>query len=361
MSHLITKNRDPILDLEPWVGQRQATFRFELTNGVTGMKLGEIHPIRNATLSHDTTRTIKRQLSMSLGVVDTAAINVITDRVSVFMVFPSGTEYPLGRYMFTDASRQVFTSGIPGPHTAGGLAQVTLNDEMFLVDQQITRGINSVNESITGTIAGILTALGVDFEMEASPFLGAESWAIGTSRGSVLEALALSGDFFSPWFGNDGKIHFIRTFDPATRIPDFDLDDGFNVMRDSIVETDDLITAPNRFVVVSNASTTPDIEIVGTADVPPTAPHSITNRGFVLPQVLNLQLADNTQAQAVATGLAQRQTIFERVGLTTAPDPRYDSYDVVRWQEQNWLELAWSMQLVEGGTMSHLLRKVYQQ
>jgi len=359
MSHLITKNRDPILDLEPWVGQRQATFRFDLTDGATGQRLGQLTPLREASLSHDTQRTIKRSLSLSLGVADTAAINPITDRVSPFMVFPSGTEYPLGRYMFTDASRQVFTSGIASAHTAGGLATVTLNDEMFLVDQQITRGVSSINASISSTIQAVLSGLNVDIEMEASPFLGAESWTVGTNRGSILEALALSGDYFSPWFSNDYKFHFIRTFDPSTRVPDFDLDDGNNVIRDAIIETDDLLTAPNRFVVISNASNSPNIEVVAIADVPPTAPHSIAKRGFVLPQVVSLQLNDGGQAQAVATGLANRQTVFERVTLTTAPDPRYDSYDVVRWQEQNWLELAWSMQLIEGGTMTHVLRKSY--
>lgn len=359
MSHLVTKNRDPILDLDPWVGQRQATFRFDLSNGATGEKLGQLTPLREASLSHDTQRTIKRTLSLSLGIVDTAAINPITDRVAVFMVFPDGTEYPMGRYMFTDTSRQVFTSGIASAHTAGGLATATLNDEMFLVDQQITKGISAVGNSISTIIRSVLSSVDIDFELAASPFTGAESWSIGTNRGSILEALAVTGDYFSPWFGNDYKMHFIRTFDPATQIPDFDLDDSNNVLRDSIVETDDLLTAPNRFVVISNASDSPDIEVVATVDVPPSAPHSITNRGFVVPQVLSLQLNDISQAQAVAAGLANRQTIFERVSLTTAPDPRYDSYDVVRWQETNWLELAWSMQLVEGGTMTHLLRKSY--
>jgi len=73
--------------------------------------------------------------------------------------------------------------------------------------------------------------------------------------------------------------------------------------------------------------------------------------------VLDLQLSDNSQAQAVAQGLVNRQTIFERVSLTTAPDPRHDSYNVIRWQGSNWLELGWSMALVEGGTMNHLLRR----
>ena len=73
----------------------------------------------------------------------------------------------------------------------------------------------------------------------------------------------------------------------------------------------------------------------------------------------NLQVADADQARAVARGIGIRQTVFERVSLTTAPDPRHDSYNVVVWQGEKWLELAWSMALVEGGTMNHLLRKGY--
>jgi hypothetical protein len=67
---------------------------------------------------------------MDLGTMDSALINVITDRILVYMVFPNGTTYPLGRYMFTDSSEEFFTSGT--------LAHVVLNDEMFFVDQQIS-------------------------------------------------------------------------------------------------------------------------------------------------------------------------------------------------------------------------------
>jgi hypothetical protein len=357
--HLTNFPPDPILDLEPWVGQRQATFRFERINGVTGEKLGEINPIRDASLSHDTSRIIKRQLNLSLGVVDTATINVVTDRILPFMVFPNGNEYPLGTFMFTDASRQVFSSGIPGQHTAGGLANVTLNDEMFRVDQQIEKGFNAVGTTVSAAIISILAELGIEPILEASPYDSVESWSIGTNRGSILEALSVAGDYYSPWFGNDSRLHFIRTFDPAQGLPDFDFDANNKVLRDAILETDDLLTAPNRFIVVSNAATDPETEVVGVADVPVTAPHSITNRGFVIPLVQNLQISDGAQAQAVAQGLAQRFTVFERVGLTTPPDPRHDSYNVIRWQGEHWLELAWSMSLMEGGAMSHLLRKSY--
>lgn len=341
---------DPILDLDPWVGQRSATFRFALSDAVSGELLGDIYPIRGATLTHDTSRTIKRTLSIKLGATDTASINPLTDRVNVYMIFPNGRKEPLGRYMFADTSRDVFTSG--------KLSQNSLTDEMFLVDQQILSGINGVNFGVSVVIANVLTGLPITFKLETTDLTATEAWSVGAHRGQILESLAVSGDFFSPWFDNNGELRFIRTFNPADKICDFDFDSGNKVMRSQIIETDDLLTAPNVIVVISNTSSQPGA-VVGLANIPVTAPNSIPNRGFTIPSVQNLQLSDNTQASAVAQGLASRLTVFERVNLTTAPDPRHDSYNVIRWQGSNWLELAWSMALTEGGTMNHLLRKAY--
>lgn len=349
---LTTLPNDPILDLNTGIGQRSCTFRFQLINGVTGQHLGDITPIRAASLTHDTTRTIKRQLTLPLGVEDTAAVNTITDRVLVFMVMADGTQYPLGRYMFTDAAR-VLT-------TAGRLGAMALNDEMFLVDQEITAGINGVGFDTADVIATALSGLPISFQLEPAGFISAEAWGSGTSRGQVLEALAISGDYFSPWFDNNGIMRFIRTFDPAKAVADLDYDTGFKVYRDQILETDDLLTAPNRFAVISNAAQDRDVPVFATADVPVSAPHSVPNRGFVISLTQNLQLSSQSQAQAVVEGLVNRQTVFERVSLSTAPDPRHDSYNVIKWQGALWLELAWSMSLVEGGAMNHLLRKGYQ-
>ncbi len=348
---------DPLLDLAPWVGQRQATYRFTLSNAVTGEELGDINPIRGATLTHDTSRTIKRQLNIALGTEDTMTLTqdhslLVAARVNVFMVFPDGTEYPLGRYMFTDTSRSVFTSG--------RLGNFVLNDEMFLVDQQITTGINGHGSGINSVILSVVKKLPISLRMEATPFATVESWGVGTGRGQILEALSVTGDFFSPWFDNNGDLRFIRTFEPATAICDFDFDAGNKVVREPILETDDLLTAPNKFIVISNAQDNlSSSQVSGIYDVPPNAPHSFSKRGFTIAQVMDLQLADNFQAGAVATNVGIRQTIFERVSLNTAPDPRHDSYNVIRWQDANWLELAWSLTLVEGSPMSHLLRKSY--
>lgn len=351
---------DPILDLAPWVGQRQASYRFDLINGATGVLKGTINPVRgSATLSHDTGKTIKRTLTMVLGVDDVETVDPLTDKVLPVMVLPGGQEYPLGRYVFTSISYQQFTSGF--------IANVNLSDEMFIIDQQITIAFSTENEASTTTSdAPISTALRVllrpfDFplQIEASAFGSRDSWAIGTTRGSIVEALALSGDYFSPWFSNEGILTFIRAFNPADKIPDLDWDTGNQVLRASILRTSDVLSAPNRFIVTSNAPSDPDIPTYGSADAPVNSPHSIQRRGFVVAQVENVQALNDAQCSIMAQNLVQRQAIFETYTVTTAPDPRHDSYNVIRWQGDLWLEISWSMTLTEGAPMSHTIRKAY--
>lgn len=342
---------DPFLDLQDGVGVRTATFEFDLINGATGESIGTITPLMGATLSHDTNSTVKRRLSINLGVVDTAEINVVSDRVLPYMLI-NGVRWPLGRYMFTNKASQFFT--------AGRLSNVTLVDEMFLVDQPIERGINGTGKLVTAVIEEAITGLPFQLApLEASDFESVESWGIGVNRGSVLASLSVTGDYFSPWFGNDTQLHFIRTFDPAYSDPDFNYDVGNQVFQQGIIETDELLTAPNRVIVVSNSSSNFKEPVVGTADIASNAPNSIKNRGFVIPKVVNLQVGTADQARFVAAGLAQRMTVFEQVSLSTPPDPRHDSYDVIVWQQEKWLEIAWSMNLLEGGAMTHLLRKSY--
>jgi hypothetical protein len=354
------------LTMPAYLGQRSASFKFVLTNAVKAHPPIELQPLRDTTptLSHDTTRTIKRQLQgLTLNTIDSALINVLQSRLSLFMII-GGVEFPLGRYMFADASRLVYTNG--------RVTNASLYDEMFIIDQQLENSFSPASSPLVGqgfsglncatSIRLLLTNLPVTLDIEPTPYVTIGSWNAGTTRGTIVEQIALDGDYFSPWFGNDTEMHFIRTFDPINVIPQFDLDVGNTVITNSIIETDDLITAPNRFVVVSNGVSTDDdlaTAIVGRADVPITAPHSIVNRGFVIPEVVERQINSISQAFAIAQNLALRQTVFERVELATVPDPRHDSYDVIKWQGERWLELAWTLPLQEGAAMGHLMRKAY--
>jgi hypothetical protein len=246
---------------------------------------------------------------------------------------------------------------------------MVLSDMMFVIDQQIETAFTARNDQrptfffngtdISVCIQELLKSLPVQFTIEESEFASTDSWAAGTMRGQVIEALALTGGYFSPWFGNDGILHFINAFNPALKIPDFDWDVGRQVMRSSITQTSNVLLAPNRFIVISNAPLDSKVPTFGSADVPVNAPHSIENRGFVVPLVTDLQALTGPQCTAIANNLVQRQSIFQTTTVTTAPDPRHDSYNVIKWQDDLWLETGWSMTLVEGSPMTHTLRKAY--
>jgi hypothetical protein len=354
---LVTSDPSPVLDLAYWVGQRVGTFLFYRVNGITNEVLGELHPLRSPapTLSHDSTRTIKRNLNISLGVEEAQLIDPIVERITVKMRI-NGVDYPLGRYTYTDQSQLKFT--------IGKIASLTLLDEMFIVDQQLDQ---SFSASIgTGAQTAMLSLRRlmdqvpiIRTQFEASTYAATGAWNAGSTRGQVIDALTTQGDYFPPWFGNDEAMHFIRAFDPVLAVPTFNWDEGRTVFLGNVTETNDLLNAPNRFVVISNSGEAAVEAIVGTYDVPSSAPHSIANRGFVISDVQDMQLSSLAQAVAVAKNLGIRQTIFERREIVTAIDPRHDSYDVIRWDGENWLELAWSMTLLEGEGMSHVLRKAY--
>ena len=344
----------PLLDFSSYVGQRSATFQFDLVDGTTGENKGTLTPIRDspASITHDTTRTIKRELSLNLGVVDGTRVNTLRDRVKVSMII-GGSSYPLGRFLWADDSRNKTSSG--------SIHNSKLIDEMFIIDQKMDLGFTAAG-TVDQSIRNLLVNLpGIELDMEVSGVLATGSWTAGTSRAKVLADLCVQGGYFSPWFDNVGILRIIRAFDPADKIPTFDFDSGNRVIRDSISETNDLLEAPNKFVVISNASTgsSATVAAVGTYYVPSSAPHSIENRGFSIPDIRDIQVSNPQQAQLAAETIGISNTVFERVQLATPPDPRHDSYDVVFWDNQKWLELSWSMPLIEGAPMQHVMRKAY--
>jgi hypothetical protein len=348
---LTTKDRNVFLDLVRYVGVRSLTYNFFHYNGVTGENYGNLTPyITDATLSHDITRVIKRQLNLSLSVADTAAINPLTDRIALSMVI-GDVSFPLGKYMFTDNLQQV--------STGGNQANVQLVDEMFIIDQQISSSFSSLN-NITITIARLLQDIKNIFaQVETSPYLANISAPIGSQRGQILDTLATQGDYQTAWMDNNGLFRMVRTIDPAATEATIDFDRDKRIIADSISQTTDILNAPNRFIVVSNSSNASQEPIVGIYDVPPSAPYSIQNRGFVIVSVVDAQLSDQSQAQAVARNIGLRATVVERTTFQAAPDPRHDSYDVCIFQGAQWLEIGWTLDLSPNGLMTHSLAKAY--
>lgn len=364
---LHTETDVALLDLDVWVGQRSESYRFYAVDAVTGYR-EEVNPIsdRPPILSHDTSRVITRDITgLYFGKRDTALLNSIRTRLLPVMVV-GGVEYPLGTYLYNTQARLQYSSGT--------LSAGTFYDQMFVVDQQ-TQGsfgpsvalISSAfpqGQPVMPAILDLLAGLPIQEPyLESSNFFSVGTWGPGTYRGAILGQLAIDGNYFAPTFRNNSRLYLTRVFDPATATARFDFDTGNKILADPVpIETDDLITAPNRIIVIGNGSlttATTGAAISGSYDIPASAPHSIANRGFVIPQIEYRQVQDSSQAAAVARDIGERQTIFERIEVYTAPDPRHDAYDVIRLFGENWLELGWSLTMQSGAPMRHVLRKAY--
>jgi len=359
---------DAVLDRAPSVGQVSLTYRFDLVDGVSNKVIGTVHPSRESTptLSHDTTRTVKRSLNnVLLTASESGDVDPLRDRVLLYMVLGDGREFPLGRYMFSSQVGARYTSGVP--------LAMNLVDEMFILDQETSSafsatpapfnlqlgGFPDVDSAVQALVRRFSPKDGVVITVQAEPsgLLSQSAWPAGTSGAKILQDLARDGGYFSPWFDHNGVLRFVRAFEPADEIPNVDLDADGHVVPGTISETSDLLAAPNRFVVISNLSGA--APVIGTYDVPDTAPHSIVNRGFVLSQTSQLQVVSSQQATQVARTIGITNTVFERTALSTTPDPRFDSYTVVKWRGSRWLGLAWDLELAAGGRMRHTLRKAY--
>lgn len=357
---LTTQPHNAIIDLDECIGIRTSTFQFHLQDRASGLFIGDLTPyMTSASLGHDTTRLIKRQLTLGLGVVDTGDINPFTDQVAVDMLI-AGESFPLGEYMFTDSNLAV--------STGGNQAAVQLVDKMFIVDQEIERSFDPVGPtrshaatpftSVSAALTELFMGLPIRFRIDPTQFTATGVWTTGARRGQIVDAYTTQGDYFSPWFANTGEMRFIRTIDAASVPATFDFDKHRRIIMDTISRRTNALTAANRFIVVSNTNSS-DAPVVGTFDIPASAPHSIANRGFVIPSVEDIQLSSRTDANRIARGISLRDTAVEIIEFDTPADPRHDSYDVLRVDDLQWLEIGWSMDLTPGGTMHHIAQRAY--
>lgn len=338
-----------------YAGQRSTTFRFDIVDSLTGYRRAVTPVIESgARIRHDTQSIIKRSITgLRLGVTDTAVFNSITSRLEPFMIV-KGEEFSLGRYVPSDWVGLVLSRG--------NQSVTSFYDEGFIIDQQISSsfGASTISgELVSSMLTRFLARYPITSYIEPTVYQSFGAWGAGTRGGFILDQLALDGDYLSPWFDHTSTLQLKRNFDPAVAIPDFNFDDNLNVLSDGIIIANNLINAPNRFVVIGNGIDSFDVPIVGQADVPSSAPHSIANRGFIIADVTNRQIRSNEQARAIAQALVQRQSLIEETELSTLPDPRHDSYDVIRWQGENWIEVSWTLPFAAGAPMDHVMQRTY--
>lgn len=343
-----------VLDLPAWQGQRSATFRFELLESISGRIEPDVNPIsdRPATLEHDATRTVKRRLSgLTFDVDDSARIDPNRHSLRVSMLLRD--VWPLGTYQFADATYQRTSRG-------RRLNAICVDQGIELSEPLAETFSVAANKNVGDALREFLDVAGVTayFVDGTGHTAGsALTWPAGTPKTKVLSELASVGGYLEPWFTSRNVLRIKAVFDPAKVPVTFDYDDG-PIIADTITESNDLLTAPNRFQVIDNSASADPI--VGIYDIPSTAPHSHLNKGrYVVQSEQRQGLLSVAQANDAALALGLQSAATESYEFSVLPDPRHESFDVTRYRGANWLELGWTLTLLEGAEMRLKATKVY--
>lgn len=348
-------------------GQRASSFRFELLDKQNSF-LGDL-PVDMSSppsITNNINRAVHRAMDgLLLPPSVTADINTLAERVKPWMRFQDGTEYPLGVFLFADASRRLVSSGSVQYSQVGDTytTDATMLDLCATINQG-SRGINfyGPGHSIYDAFVQQLDAAGViEYEVEPTDAVISEwvVWKPNTNRLKVINDLAGMAGYYSLYFDNTGVGQLRKVPSMSAIEPTLMYDAGTNVIADSIIETDDQLDAPNTYIVINSGFT--EGPIWGEWQVPPDAPHSVAVRGFHVVQEYDVQgVESNAQAALAAKARGQADySTYRWVNFDTAIDPRHDTYDVVGWKGEKYREQQWGFQLLEGSPMAHELRRVW--
>lgn len=340
-----------MLDLE--VGQRQATFSFELFDPATG-DIEALYPVDTPpVIACNAAGVMKRTLTgFQLVPGQAELVDEARHRIRVAMVL-GGESFPLGEFLFADVTR--------APRSFGESLLADLADENAALDQALDHDLAVPAFTDLASVArNLIAEVGITrYAIETTgAFAGtALAWTLGTSRLSVLEELAVLGGWFSPYFDNNGIWRLRRNVGPSFDPTDIIYATGRNIVAGSVAVSDNLLDLPNRFIVVDTS--VHDLPVVGSYDVPAGLPWSAFNRGFVIPNVFTTQgLGSQTAADQAARIRAQQSTLVKTLTFSSPPDPRHDVFSSISFDDELWLETAWALPCREGSTMTHRLTRV---
>lgn len=349
-----------LLDLTGNVRQRIDAFRFDVLD-VSYNVIGHVHPIRGSQaprIELDTTRTLFRSMSnFDVDANQQGDLNTEKDRIRPVLVLQNGVEYPLGVFLFGDASR---------PRRSWGRElSASLVDERYILDQPVGRNVGLLpGDNVIAAAVRIVTEVcrcPMSIVSSGTTLTQPLGWQISDRRLKIIEDLTTLVGYLPPYFDNRGTLVFRPVPVPPFSLVIPDYESGTRIVKDSVIESDDLLHASNRYIAIDQGAT--DNPIFGVYEIPPGAPNSIANRGFPVVEVITLQGLGSTAAAVEAARAAANKdpNQFMQVEFDSTLDPRHDTFNFYTFLGHTYREIAWSMELRSGAPMHHKVRRVFMQ
>lgn len=282
-------------------------------------------------------------------------VDTLTDRVRLKWTFGPADqlcEMEWGVFLFADEDDAITT--------AGTMLECKLADQTQITSQLLEQDVGfDVGANIGACLAQVASIYGlVAVSIEATAATLSAPLSALSSRDSgdkIASDLCAAAGFLRPHFSNPGVWTCRSAPDPADVEIDHVYGAGGRVVKDSAHLSNGLLRAPNVYIVrdTSVSNTAP---VVGRYEVPASAPHSYANIGYWRPapggdvQGLADQLAADLAAKAM---YAEDSSVFASLTFDTPIDPRHDTFDVLTFDGEQYIEQEWEAVLVNGATMSH--------
>lgn len=349
---------------------RAETVRFDLLNRDRNV-LGELMVDRSqtASITIDTSRRIFRSADeltvqprpfhdQTAHHYYASDLDVLTQMVRPVWVYPDGTEYHYGLFLFADDARAVYTWGSPRHLQLADLSADLDTPLSLSVGYGATRGVfDALQEQCD--LEGIPTENRY-IEVTGAALSEAIGWTAGRdTRLDVFQSLCSIAGFLPPYFDNEGNFVCRSAPDLASATAAYAYGAGGTVIPDTVLLSSGVLAAPNRYIVVSNDA---DTEIIGTFDVPNDAPNSYAKIGKYRVQSDYVQGIESTTIadQVAQANYAKDPHIYQTLTFDSIADPRQDTWDVVSFSEVVMLQTKTIIECRAGGVMHHECRSVYE-
>lgn len=351
----------PILDMsDEAISNVQSTIELDvLTREIE--YLGTIAPLSMDRVEWNTSAEIKRNVGgVRLTRADVNDIDLFRHCLRPMWVLGDGTRWEMGVYSFTD--RDELWRKAADARRAGWVDVELMDKNDFALSTGTKRTISiPPSGDIFTIVTQLLDEAGIGPRIRDIPdgleaqVLDPPIWSTGTAKNQIIsDCMELAG-LLPPYSTNGGIFTIRRPPNVITEAPDHRyLEDEVRIEDGTIRVGDDLLSAPNVYVVVSNGPN--ESEIVGVAYIDPKLPWSKENRGF---EIVDVHRAQGIESAGQATAMAQQRAATGagyRVCVFDAfPDPRHDLFQTVQFDQVVWRETSHTLRAAPGGPHTHNL------
>ena len=342
---------------------REVRFEYTISDSHDA-NLGYIE-IQDGKVSYDSTSEVMRTFSGRVKKSDLLNLDTIDYRVTPWMclMMPNGKEakWALGKFIIYPAMES--ENDINMIEVSGfDLGKVALDDK------NVTRLFVDSSDLYTTALAVVLNTIytRTDITESESTKSFPQEWEIGTPKIQIANDL-LKGINYNPLYFDEYGVAMCKPHEPiATRSIDFSyFANEQSVIVDGLKFASDKYDIPNKWVRYTENPELPYLISTYTND-DEDSPFSTVNRGRT---IVDAGVVEDIASQSVldayvARIAAEAMMTTERLEFTTLNMPGHGFqeclfvdvpvYDI----SGKYIEVAWEMELVSGGRMSHVCERV---